>query len=240
MELSAMETQQRILENQAVLRVLCHDLANPLAIILTATSIAQHSDDLEEIRGCFDKIRRAADEQRRILRLIREAREALSGAGLLELVETDLGEVLERVKFCFSEELHAKNIELTTSLGPKAEQIFADDILFTNLALKTLISNAIKYSNPGSKIALTTKRLDDEVELTVIDSGIGIPEEMQTHLFDLNYRETRPGTQGERGQGLGLALLNIFMKRVGGNVRIESPVGQTGKGTAFHITMPAV
>ena len=89
-----------------------------------------------------------------------------------------------------------------------------------------LLSNAFKYTFPG-EIRLELSGTDDTIELKVRDSGIGIPPDAQSHLFERFYRV--PGAQGRahEGTGIGLSLVSELVKQHGGGIRVESAPGRS-------------
>jgi signal transduction histidine kinase len=102
--------------------------------------------------------------------------------------------------------------------------------------LNNLVSNAVKYSPPGTEIRLIAAPAGREVEISVEDDGIGIPEHALGQIFDRYYRVgRRPG--GPPGLGLGLALVKSLVESHGGSIRVES---DAGRGSRFTLSLPAV
>lgn len=127
----------------------------------------------------------------------------------------------------------AKQIKLTKKVKEKVT-IQADKNSVSTI-IRNLISNAIKFTPEGGKVDIT---LSYEITMAVIsiqDSGIGIPQEKMSHLFDFKGERSRWGTEGEKGVGLGLTLVNEFVELNNGRVEVES---QEGKGTTFKIYLP--
>ena len=101
-------------------------------------------------------------------------------------------------------------------------------------ALLNLVSNAIKYNSPNGEIILAAENGQDEVSITVKDSGIGIPEEHMMRLFTKFYRV--PGSeQHAQGTGLGLSIVKRIVEGHGGKISVESIQGE---GTTFIICLP--
>ena len=112
------------------------------------------------------------------------------------------------------------------------EKIFIDPKPIRQL-ITNLISNALKYSK--ANVYITLARIDDDVEITVKDEGIGIPEEDQQQLFQPFHRARN--TSGVPGTGLGLLVAKNAVERHGGAIRVESKVGV---GTTVIVTLPIV
>ncbi|GCD77757.1 hypothetical protein JCM31826_12390 [Thermaurantimonas aggregans] len=102
--------------------------------------------------------------------------------------------------------------------------------------LRNLISNAIKFSHMNGEIKITSKNLpNDEIQISIQDNGIGISEENKEKLFTFLTKSTL-GTFGEKGSGLGLALVREFVEKNKGRIFFES---ELGKGTTFYVILPA-
>jgi signal transduction histidine kinase len=102
--------------------------------------------------------------------------------------------------------------------------------------VRNLLSNAVKYSHPGGKIRIEMHEKGGFVHVRVSDEGIGMPEEQLARLFKIEYKESIPGTEKERGTGLGLILCKEFIEKCGGSIAAES---EEGKGSTFSFALPA-
>ncbi|MCG6161585.1 PAS domain-containing sensor histidine kinase [Leptospira bandrabouensis] len=127
-----------------------------------------------------------------------------------------------------------KSIVLKNFVDPNSK-VYADEKMIETV-LRNLISNAIKYSNPGGEIQIFSKSIGDDLEICIADFGTGISTEIQNKLFRIDAKQTSmPGTLGERGTALGLILCREFIERHGGMIRVES---ELGKGSKFYFTLP--
>ena len=109
------------------------------------------------------------------------------------------------------------------------------DINMLSTIIRNLLSNAIKFTNSGGKITLLVKVLEDSIEFSVTDTGIGIEKENLDNLFRIGNKESRRGTANETGTGIGLFLCKEMIDRHGGKLSVES---QINKGTTFSFTIP--
>jgi signal transduction histidine kinase len=109
------------------------------------------------------------------------------------------------------------------------------DLQMVKTILRNLINNAIKYTNMCGKINITALEDKQFVEIAVNDNGIGVSPEDKRKLFKVDTLHSTPGTQNEKGTGLGLLLCKEFVELHGGAIRIES---ETGKGSLFAFTLP--
>jgi PAS domain S-box-containing protein len=112
--------------------------------------------------------------------------------------------------------------------------VYADDNILKTV-LRNLVSNGIKFSNPGGEILVEAKRKDGEVEISVTDRGVGITEDALQKILNKNTNFTSYGTKGEKGSGLGVDLCIDFVELHGGKFWAES---EPGEGSTFRFTLP--
>jgi two-component system sensor histidine kinase BaeS len=102
------------------------------------------------------------------------------------------------------------------------------------MAVRNLLENAFKYTPADGTVTLGARALGDVVEITVSDTGVGIPREALPHIFDRFYRADGSGT---RGSGLGLALARALAEANGGQIGVTS---EMGRGSEFTVQLPRV
>ena len=103
--------------------------------------------------------------------------------------------------------------------------------------LINLLDNALRYTPPGGEIRLTARKGMGDVEIAVMDTGPGIPEESLEHLFERFYRGDKSRQRESGGSGLGLAIVKSLVEIQGGQIDVESDPGQ---GSIFTIKLPVV
>jgi len=133
----------------------------------------------------------------------------------------------------FKTNLKSKNIDTKINVGEDVT-VFADKDMFY-LLLRNLISNAIKFTNPGGLIEINASVEGENVVFEVKDNGIGIEEEDLEKLFKLNSHYSTEGTHNEAGTGLGLVLCKEITDRHKGKIWVESA---SGSGSSFMFTLP--
>lgn len=109
------------------------------------------------------------------------------------------------------------------------------DLLKVKSILLNLVSNAIKFTPIGGRVAIATRRVDGFVELSISDTGVGISAEDREHLFEEFRQFDSAVSRQNHGTGLGLALTKRYVELHGGKIRLESEVG---KGSTFSLTLP--
>jgi signal transduction histidine kinase len=100
--------------------------------------------------------------------------------------------------------------------------------------IRNLMGNAIKFTEEG-EIKASVRRFNNHLEVSIADSGIGIPEKIQKELFEIDHKKSTTGTRGEKGSGLGLLICREFILKNGGQISVTS---EEGKGTTFSFTVP--
>ena len=120
-----------------------------------------------------------------------------------------------------------KNLEATTALG--------DQNIIT-IAVRNLLTNALKYSNENSTISIHSFQNDKDINIDIADEGVGISAE-KINLLLSNEADTTIGTSGEKGTGLGIFLVKELLQKINGELLIKSVVGE---GSVFTIKLPAV
>lgn len=127
-----------------------------------------------------------------------------------------------------------KNINVKIDI-PSNLYMYADERLISQ-AILNLVSNAVRFTPAGKEVNIISQRFKEGmIEITVIDQGTGIPEEGQNKLFRIDQKFITPGTEGEKGSGLGLTLVKEIIDKHGGQVWFYSKLGV---GSEFHITIP--
>ncbi|HET9237528.1 MAG TPA: sensor histidine kinase [Oligoflexus sp.] len=227
--------------NRNLVRVICHDLANPLNIMLNYSSIYEQGEmPWEEAQRYLRKMHSAAVHQQEIIEHVREFEAINSGKIQMKLVPVRVADALVQVQDLMQKRLEEKSIRLIISgLTPSLHVIAEQRSLVYNV-LANLLSNAIKFSPDGETIELILEERGDEVLLDIVDQGIGMDAELQSKIFDISSPTTRPGLKGEKGTGFGLPIVKSYVERYQGSLQIVStPIEESPDqhGTRFTLTL---
>lgn len=130
--------------------------------------------------------------------------------------------------------LDAKNLELRTDFSEIPETILADSDMLS-VVIRNLLGNAIKFSNENAEISISVKGENSAIITCIGDEGVGISSENLDKLFELDSDHTTPGTNGEKGTGLGLTLCKGLIETWGGEIWVESELDE---GSKFYFTIP--
>lgn len=116
--------------------------------------------------------------------------------------------------------------------------LLVDEVSFRTQVMGNILSNALRFSPDGSHIWIKSYPLREDVfAIEIRDEGIGIPDTLNGHLFDLNKKTTRPGTAGDTGTGLGLHIVKSFIDAYGGEISIESTEGREGTPSSTTVRL---
>ena len=153
----------------------------------------------------------------------------------MEISDTPLNKLLQDTYAFFKPNALSKGLRLTYTTGlSDSECLIKTDSGKLNQILINLVNNALKFTTKGSIDFGYTKK-DDNLEFYVIDTGIGIPVDMQNKVFDRFRQVDNTLTRGYEGAGLGLSITQAFVIMLGGTIRVESI---DGTGTTFSFTLP--
>jgi signal transduction histidine kinase len=128
-----------------------------------------------------------------------------------------------------------KNISISNLVEKKLLVPFDKSV--TNTIIRNLVSNAIKFTPNGGTISVSSIKQDNQIEISIKDSGVGIPQERIEKLFKVDQNTSTKGTNQEKGTGLGLILCKDLIEKQGGNIYVSS---QLNVGTEIKFTIPIV
>jgi signal transduction histidine kinase len=233
--LSAAETQRKKL-----IADVAHELRTPLAVIQANTEGMQDgvlAVDLEQVNEIHTQTLLLG----RLINDLRLLSLAEAGELHLERRETDLTSLLQQTVGRFQPQCAQKEIAL--SLAAEADLPVTVDVDRINQILNNLVSNALRYTPQAGQITLQASRVAgvNEVQVSVTDTGSGIPLEDLPWVFDRFYRADKSRTRASGGSGLGLAIVRQLVEAHGGRVKAESPIfHENGSdfGTRISFTLP--
>ncbi len=127
-----------------------------------------------------------------------------------------------------------KSITLKCNIEPSVDMVFGNQFSIEE-AVTNLLLNAIKYTPPNGRVEISARNQGDYIQLEVVDTGIGIPEEEQCKIFDEFYRAANAKKLEKDGTGLGLSIVKHIVERHGGQIGVQS---KENNGTRFWLTLP--
>jgi signal transduction histidine kinase len=226
-----------LLNNDMLLSIIAHDLRSPFnGIIGFSNVLVEEINDLkpEEIKEYSQIINESARNTLTLLDNLLVWARTKAGLVGFNRERLELTSILKEITNVLKLNAAIKNISLN-HLSIDGIMVFADRNMLETI-IRNLISNAIKFTNPGGRIDINAVQNADYVEVSIADNGVGMSEETCKKLFLVSTNMTSKGTVGEKGSGLGLLLCKEFVDKHGGKIWAES---HEGLGSTFHFTIPA-
>ncbi len=224
-------------EKDKFFSIIAHDLRGPFSGFLGLTEImAEDLPDMgmaqaQEIALSLSK---SANNIYRLLNNLLEWSQIQNGSVSFNPEIVQLRPIIEESTTMALESARIKEIEISLDV-PVGLMAVADNYMLQTI-FRNIISNAIKYTPKGGKVYVLARTTEDNnIEISVKDSGIGMSQEMIENLFRIDVITNRLGTEGEPSTGLGLMLCKEFAEKHGSKIGVKSEVGV---GTVFYFTLP--
>lgn len=217
---------------------LSHELRNPLAAIRTATHILRlQAQDTESAiqQQARTVIERQVATLTRLVDDLMEVSRMVSGKFRLTMVTVDLCDALRQALDTVTPVLERRRHQVSVTLPEGPVWVHADATRLEQIIVN-LIHNAAKFTDDGGRVGIGVVRHNEQAELRVTDSGIGIAPEMLEHVFDLFAQADRSLARSEGGLGIGLSLVERLVTLHGGTVEALSP--GIGQGSEFIVRLP--
>lgn len=232
-----LEKTIEIIENQnkekdRILRVVAHDLRNPINGMVSLLSIIKETREPDERSELLKIMETACFDALNMITGILEASEALSSKqkiSPLSIVQI-VNHTVQLLRYKAEEKGQHINI-----FSQKNELVIFGNEEQLRRVLSNLITNAVKFSPTGSDINIKILEHNDSVEIMVEDKGIGIPAHLKDKVFNVFTEAKRYGTQNEKPFGLGLSICKQIIENHKGQIWFTS---EEGKGTIFHVVLP--
>jgi CheY-like chemotaxis protein len=205
-------------ERKELLHVLCHDLANAFSPIISALNIIHDYATYKVLRKDMET---AALNGMRIIELVRTIRALEDNKIELKLESVELKKAVKSSELMLERKFAEKQIELVQHIDDNLT-VSAEFTSLVNSVINNLLTNAVKFSYPNSKIIIEAKQSGDNVTVSIQDFGVGMSEQLQRDIFDMKKTTSRIGTGGETGTGFGMPLVKKFVKAYGGAIEIAS------------------
>jgi signal transduction histidine kinase len=215
------------------LATLSHELRTPLTPVVGWIKLLRSGSlDEKSVSQALDAIERNAWLQSRLIDDLLDTSRIATGKLHFEPKPTDLNATVKAAVDTVRTSAAARNIELSVSLYPTSPIVMGEPVRLQQIAWN-MVSNAIKFTDPGGKVTVTTGIDGTEAYLTVVDTGIGIEPEFLPHVFD-RFRQADGSTSRRHGGlGLGLAIADALAKMHGGLMEARSE--GVGHGATFTL-----
>ena len=211
--------------------IIAHDLRNPFNGILVLSNLIVKNKkrySKEETSKFVEMIHEEAQNTYKLLENLLEWANIQTGNIDFRPEKLKLEIILLETISLLRNSAEVKNITIAYQIPDNLIVIGDQNML--NTVLRNLLSNAIKFTNKGGSVTIVAKMVQNRVEISVEDNGIGMSKEALSKLFQLNKKSSMPGTAQESGTGLGLLLCKEFVAKHKGEIIVES---ELGKGSRF-------
>ena len=220
------------------LATLSHELRTPLSAILGWTQVLLRGDTPkgpDEQKRAVEVIDRNARAQIQLIDDLLDLSRIMTGKIRLDLHQVSLGSVVKAAVDSALPAAEAKNIRLKSILGSSQDIVSADSARLQQVVWN-LLTNAIKFTQKGGQVQVLLQRVNSHLELSVSDTGIGIPANYLPYVFDRFSQRDSSTTRAFGGLGLGLAICKQLVELHGGSIRAASQ-GE-GMGATFSVQLP--
>ncbi len=232
------ELQKLLVTKDKFFSIIAHDLKNPFNSLMGLSQLLVYGFDRmseEKVRHFHQNLYQISKNGYELLINLLEWSRSQMGSIKFYPEEINLFGITEETFSLYQSKARQKDILLTNNLNDKC-LAYADKNM-TKAIFRNLISNALKFTDRGGVVEISSNKKDSFIEISVRDTGVGIAPEDIDILFQLDNHYTTKGTEDEGGTGLGLILVKEFVEKNGGTIQLES---QPGNGSNFIFSLPAI
>jgi heavy metal sensor kinase len=212
-----------------------HELRTPVSLIRTEAELAlRRSRRDEEYRESLRHILLEAERTTSLIEELLSLARADSGRESLTMQALDLGETLRATVESWCQIATIRNLQFSSRIDPQVVAVMGDDKALRRV-VDIFLDNAFKYTSAPGSVELSLERKEDKAVVTIQDSGMGIPLDEQSKIFERFYRVDKARSRELGGTGLGLSIAQWIVKQHRGTIRVES---SQGNGSTFRVELP--
>lgn len=214
-----------------------HELRTPVSLIRTEAELALRRFRTEnEYKDSLQHILLEAERTTTLIEQLLSLARADSGRETLHMRPVNLSETLRGVADSWKQVAAIRDLRFSANIDEQDAAVSGDETLLRRLT-DILLDNAFKYTPSPGTVSLTLERRDDIAVITVQDSGVGIPHEEQSKIFERFYRIDKARGRAQGGTGLGLAIAQWIVSQHRGSISVES---RPGEGATFRAELPRI
>ena len=241
LEAKNQELAQVSLAKSQILSTATHGLKTPLtSIVGYVDRMLIHQDTVgpltERQHRYLETVQKNACRLQTLIDDLLDVSRIETGSLQLSLVELDLAEEIPGLIHVMQSQIDQTGIQLTLKIPPTLPLVNGDRLRFSQV-ITNLVSNACKYSPPGTAVTIGAKVLEGLVQIDISDNGIGVSKANQTQLFTKFFRVDNSSTRQTTGTGLRLFITKHIVEAHGGTIWVNT---EEGKGSTFSFTMPKI
>jgi two-component system sensor histidine kinase/response regulator len=217
-------------------RIISHDLRSPFSSLLGTSELQKRfieSGDKEKIEKSSEIIYSASSKIYKLTQSLLEWSMTQTETFVVQKKLSNMNELIEQtVDFC---EISATTKDIKIHFEPIDPIELNCDAVMTQIAVRNIIMNAVKFSHRESVIYVSAHKTDKEVFILIKDSGVGMDEETLTNVFEDSIIHSSYGTEKEKGSGLGLRISKELIEKQGGSIDAQS---EPNEGSTFTVSLP--
>jgi len=225
-------------EKDKMMSILAHDMRSPFHTFLGLTQILVeelYSMKFAEVKNIAENLNRSAVSLYKLLDDLLEWSYIQRGKLVIQPETIVLKEKVHQITELLTDYAQKKGLRISNDI-PEDMVVFTDTHMFETI-VRNLVFNAVKFTPEGGRVNISARLTHNNMtEISVSDTGIGIPNDMINKLFVIDQSTSRKGTTGEPSTGLGLVVCKEFVEKHGGEIRVEST---EGIGSTFSFTIPS-
>jgi PAS domain S-box-containing protein len=218
--------------------IIAHDLKSPFNAILGFSNLLVNQvkeNDYEDVEKYAEIIQQSSLRAIELLMNLMEWSRSQTGRMEFNPEFIEMDKLIRDIIDLLIDSANQKSINVHLNISPNIP-VVADKAMISTV-LRNLVSNAIKFTRQGGEIVVSAEQRQDGLMVYVKDNGVGIEKTDIAKLFRIDEIYSKPGTQREKGTGLGLILCKDFIEKHNGKIWLESEVG---KGSTFYFSIPIV
>jgi len=230
------ESEAAIKTKDRFFSIVSHDLKSPFNTLIGFSELMVHNRDNisdEVMQQLSKEMLKTSENTYKLLQNLLDWSRAQTGSIKIEKQTFYINDLMKDILPIVKPMAKQKQIELLVDCTE--DQTIYGDISMVDSIIRNLVSNAIKFSNSQTNIKIQAKVSGKNIEISVIDKGVGIPIEHMEKLFAIDENVSTQGTENEMGTGLGLVLCKEFAMQNGGDIFVKSKLGT---GSVFTVVLP--
>jgi signal transduction histidine kinase/DNA-binding response OmpR family regulator/ligand-binding sensor domain-containing protein len=212
-----------------------HEIRTPMTLIVTPLMSLIKQDDDPHRRSIYETIRRNAERILGLINQMMDLRKIDKGQMQMQMCETELVSFLGDISSLFSQHAKTKNIVFAYEHDTLELPVWIDRDNFDKIIVN-LLSNAFKFTHAGGSITMRMTHDSSNVNISIRDTGEGIPEDKMAHIFERFYQAPLRADERNIGTGIGLDLTRSLVELHHGTISVRN--NPEGKGTEFIVTIP--
>lgn len=213
--------------------IISHDLRNPFVSMIQYFELLKDESLPEKNKKEFiENLEKQANSTFGLLENLLHLSANRSGKIDFQPEWLEVEPIVKEQTFLFNAHLQKKDVFL--DLDFQCDRVYGDPNMFS-IVIRNLISNAVKYSPVHGVVSIKSEVHDEGTQLTIQDQGLGMDKETISRLFTTELVTSSPGTQGEKGTGIGLSLCKEFIDRHGGQIEV---ISELNTGTIITVLFP--